>query len=78
MLEQALLMERAFGWTEQREEPAETDAPWQTCSACSFPKFFLTAQEMFVLWEGSERLGRKKTKVLIDLGDFLEKVLHSF
>lgn len=33
---------------------------------------------MFLLWEGSETLGRKKPKVLIGLGDFLERILHSF
>lgn len=78
MLEQALLMERAFGWTEQGEEPTETDAPWQN-TFCLFLSKVLPHSTINVCALGRIRkTGQEKTKILIGLGDFLERVLHSF
>lgn len=48
MLERAVLMDRALGWTGQGEEQRwgqqQLMLPSKSCSACFFPKFFLTAQ----------------------------------
>lgn len=54
--------------------PAGMDAPLQIGSARFFPMFFLIEQSTWVLWDGSEGLGRKKTKVLFGSEDSLAVV----